>query len=170
MKPSWCGPLIYHIHVCWEGHVPNVSLRSMFKLRRVCPPWILSPSAGRKSISQKNFQWSFSTSLAKRFQMQAVPVPNAQVCSARWRKSRIPLSSGFAMPQPIVVQRSKKKAHNNYVYYCVLFKFMLKRTTPFSNISYDHMIHNFDATSVKIGLERFRSWQTGPHFATDQAL
>ena len=61
---------------------------------------------------------------------------NAQVCSARWRKSRIPLSSGFAMPQPIVVQRSKK-AHKNYEDYCVFFKFTLREQRNFQSY---HMI------------------------------
>ena len=142
MKPCWCGPLIYHIHVCWEGHVPNVSLRSMFKLRRVCPPWILSPSVGRKSISQKNLQWSFSTSLAKRFQMQAVPNKHPSMFS-QMKEVTHSFIFRFCNAPAYSCPKVEKSTQKLWRLLCI-FQIYVKRTMQFSIISYDHMIHNFD--------------------------
>ena len=168
-KPCWCGAP--HLpHSCLLGGSCSKRISKVHVQAEAC---MSSVDSIPKCWSEINIPKEFSMKLQHK---SCQTLSNAS-CAKQTPKYVQPdegnhaflYLSGFAMPPAYSCPKVDKSTQKLWRLLCI-FQIYVKRTTQFSIISYDHMIHNFDAISVKIGLERFRSWQTGPYFATDQAL
>ena len=137
-----CGRLMDHIHVYWEGHVPNLSLRSMFKVRRVCPPLILSP----KCWSASNIPKEFSRKLQHKS------------CQALSNASCAKQTPKFGQTNALAYCPKCEKVNKIYLYCPSLL------ATKILNVQASIIF--MQPLEDRLG----NSQQQGPHFATVQAL